>query len=98
MRDAEGIITKLKSKMLCVSGGFNPDVHLFTQSGGKLKFRDEDQVFIPNIYPSKQISIGSCNGDFELDKIIKNSSYEVKNFLEEKRSQVACRNVAFFCA
>jgi len=64
-----------------VAGGWTPAVHLFTQSGGKLKFRDEDQVFIPNIYPSKQISIGSANGDFELDKIIKNASNDVKEFL-----------------
>ena len=55
---------------------------LFTQSGGKLKFREEDQVFIPNKYPSEQISIGSCNGDFELDKIIKNSSDDLKDFLK----------------
>ena len=29
----------------------------------------------------KQISIGSANGDFELDKIIKNASNDVKEFL-----------------
>jgi sarcosine oxidase, subunit alpha len=67
---------------LGLAGGWTPVVHLFTQSGGKLKFRDEDQVFIPNKYPSKQISIGSCNGDFELDKIIKNSSSSLKDFLK----------------
>jgi len=67
---------------LGVAGGWTPAVHLFTQSGGKLKFRDVDQVFVPNKYPSKQISIGSCDGDFELDKIIKNSSSSLKDFLE----------------
>ena len=71
----------LECDCLGVAGGWTPAVHLFTQSGGKLKFRDEDQVFIPNIYPSKQISIGSSNGDFELDKIIKNASNDVKEFL-----------------
>ena len=54
---------------LGVSGGWTPAVHLFTQSGGKLRFRDEEQVFIPNIYSSDQISIGSCNGDFTLDEM-----------------------------
>ena len=71
----------LECDCLAIAGGWTPAVHLFTQSGGKLKFRDEDHVFIPNKYPSKQISIGSSNGDFELDKIIKNSSNDVKNFL-----------------
>ena len=67
---------------LGVAGGWTPAVHLFTQAGGKLKFRDEDQVFVPNKHSSKQISIGSCNGDFELDKIIKNSSSSLKSFLK----------------
>ena len=54
---------------------------MFTQSGGKLRFREKDQVFIPDIYPSDQISIGSSNGDFELDDIIKNSTKSLKEFL-----------------
>ena len=66
---------------LALAGGWTPAVHLFTQSGGKLKFREEDQVFIPNKYPSDQICIGSCNGDFELDDIIKNTSKTLKKFL-----------------
>ena len=72
---------------LAISGGWTPAVHLFTQSGGKLKFRDEDQVFIPNEYPSDQISIGSCNGDFELDDIIKNSTKSLKEFLDIKETE-----------
>ena len=67
---------------LGVSGGWTPAVHLFTQSGGKLKFRDEDQVFIPNIYPSDQISIGSCNGDFTLDEILLTVPKTLKEFQE----------------
>ena len=74
--------TLLDCDCLGISGGWTPAVHLFTQSGGKLKFREKDQVFIPNKYPSDQISVGSCNGDFELDKIIKNSSDTLKDFLE----------------
>ena len=66
---------------LGISGGWTPSVHLFTQSGGKLKFRDNDQVFIPNTYPSDQISIGSCNGDFTLDEILSNISKTLKEFL-----------------
>ena len=67
---------------LGVAGGWTPAVHLFTQSGGKLKFREDDQVFIPSKYPSQQISIGSSNGDFELNDLIKNSSANLKKFLE----------------
>jgi len=66
---------------LGMAGGWTPAVHLFTQSGGKLKFRDEDQIFIPDKYPSDQISIGSCNGDFELDEIINSTLKSLKEFL-----------------
>ena len=72
---------------LGISGGWTPAVHLFTQSGGKLKFRDEDQVFVPNIYPSKQISIGSCHGEFELDEILNIIPSQLKNFLEIEKTE-----------
>jgi len=85
-KDGQSFASSKKIVLDCdclgMSGGWTPAVHLFTQSGGKLKFREEDHVFIPDRYPSKQISIGSCNGDFELDKIIKKSSDSIKDFLE----------------
>ena len=67
---------------LGVSGGWTPAVHLFTQSGGKLKFDDNDNIFIPNKYPSDQLSIGSCNGNLELENIISNINVSLKNFLK----------------
>ena len=67
---------------LGVSGGWTPAVHLFTQSGGKLSFDEENKVFLPNKYPSEQISIGSCNGDFKINEIIKNLSKDLKDFLK----------------
>jgi sarcosine oxidase subunit alpha len=88
-KDSQSVIdskTDIDCDCLGMAGGWTPAVHLFTQSGGKLKFRDEDQVFIPSEYPSKQISIGSCNGDFELDVIIKNSSNSLKKFLGIKKT------------
>jgi len=74
---------KLNEECDClgISGGWTPRVHLFTQSGGKLKFRDKDNVFLPAKSTSEQISIGSCNGDFELDDVIKNSNNLIKEFL-----------------
>ena len=71
---------------LGISGGWTPAVHLFTQSGGKLKFREEDQVFIPNVYPSDQISLGSCNGDFTLNEILSNIPKRLKEFLNIKKT------------
>jgi sarcosine oxidase subunit alpha len=90
-RDGQSFTSSEKINLDCdclaIAGGWTPAVHLFTQSGGKLKFREKDQVFIPNEYPSEQISIGSCNGDFELDDIIKNSTKSLKEFLNIKETE-----------
>ena len=67
---------------LGVAGGWTPAVHLFTQSGGKLKFDEENNIFLPNKYPSDQISVGSCNGSFDLKEIINELSIKLKEFLK----------------
>mgnify|MGYP001293964844 CR=1 FL=1 len=85
--DGESVVGK-KIKINCdclgMSGGWTPMVHLFTQSGGKLKFKDKDYIFIPdmNKSPTDQISVGSCNGNFELDDLINNTVKNIKIFLD----------------
>ena len=79
-----------KCDCLGISGGWTPMVHLFTQSGGKLKFRKDDNVFIPDLdkTPPNQISVGSCNGDFELEGVVKNTLTSVKNFINIKSTDL----------
>ena len=74
---------KIDCDLLCVSGGWSPTVHLFTQSKGKLKYRDEDGSFIPDKPFQNTISIGACNGTYQLDKILKETRYLVTTFLKE---------------
>jgi sarcosine oxidase subunit alpha len=88
-----GTKINIKSDCLAMSGGWTPAVHLFTQSGGKLKFNEDDQTFIPTRNPSNQISIGSCNGDFELDKIINNLSNSLKSFLGIEKTNFENLNI-----
>ncbi len=71
---------------LGVAGGWTPAVHLFTQSGGKLKFEENNKVFLPNKYPSDQLSVGSCNGDFKIKEIINNLSTSLKLFLNIEKT------------
>ena len=78
---------KAKCDCLAVSGGWTPMVHMHTQSGGKLNFRESDQVFLPKELGSEHISVGSCNGDFELDDIIKNTNEKVKSLLNLKETE-----------
>ena len=86
--------TKVNCDCLAISGGWTPMVHMHTQSGGKLNFRDSDQVFTPKEESTEQISVGSCKGDFELDEIIRNTNNQIKNFLDIKETDYENTNVA----
>ena len=72
---------KIECDLMCVSGGYTPSVHLFTQSGGKLSYDEKKSYFYPNKTKLDQISIGACSGIFNLKKIIEDTYLKVNNFL-----------------
>ena len=72
---------KISCDILCVSGGWSPTVHLFTQSRGKLIYRESDATFIPNESFQNEISIGACNGTYVLDKILEETDDKMSNLL-----------------
>ena len=76
-----GNALNIKCDFLCVSGGWTPTVHLFTQSRGKLIYRDIDGVFVPNQSFQDTISIGSCNGSFLLHQILDETFIKIKEVL-----------------
>lgn len=47
---------------LLMSGGWNPTVHLFSQSRGKLRFDDAAAAFVPDVGAQPERSAGACNG------------------------------------
>ena len=60
---------KLKSSMLCVSGGYNPDIHLFTQSKGLVKWDKNILSFKPDTPFQKTITLGSTSGNYNFKKL-----------------------------
>ena len=87
-----------KKKIFCdclgISGGWTPMVHMHTQSGGKLNFRETDQVFIPKEFSDNRISVGSSNGHFELDEIVKSTNQTVKKFLNIQDTDLDDANIS----
>jgi len=81
-RNTIGIKLKINCDLLCVSGGYTPAIHLFTQSGGKLNFNEKKYCFQPGSTPHNQISVGSCNGTFDLKNIIEESQNKTNEFLK----------------
>ena len=75
---------KIDCDLMCVSGGYTPTVHLFTQSGGKLSFDEKKFFFYPEKTTLDQISVGSCAGIFNLKKIIQDTNLKVNKFFRNK--------------
>ena len=67
-------------------------MHLFSQSRGKLIFRESDATFIPDISFQEEISIGACNGTFELDDIFEETFNKMKKLLKEFGKEIQDKN------
>jgi len=53
---------KIPCDLVCMSGGWNPAIHLFSQSGGRLAFDEARGAFVPGEARQAQFSAGGCNG------------------------------------
>ena len=89
IRTKKNQITKIKTSMLCLSGGFNPDIHLFTQSKGLLSWDKDLLTFKPDRIFQNTITLGSVSGNFSYEKLLvevekKLSEFEGLNELEVK--------------
>jgi len=54
----------LSCDLLAISGGWTPAIHLYSQSGGKLIFRDADTCFVPDVASQAVTVVGRANGEF----------------------------------
>jgi len=64
---AIGSSRSLACDLVVVSGGWNPTVHLFSQSGGTLRFNEEKACLVPDIAQQRVRVAGAANGSFTLD-------------------------------
>jgi sarcosine oxidase, subunit alpha len=55
---------------LLMSGGWNPSLHLFSHTQGKLEWREDGQVFLPSKHVEHSRCAGAGNGDFGLAKAL----------------------------
>jgi sarcosine oxidase subunit alpha len=69
---------RLSCDLVAMSGGWNPTVHLFSQSGGKLKYDEAKACFVPGQSVQQQTSVGACAGEFDLQACM-TSAWTVSN-------------------
>lgn len=65
--DGTGIVgepVRIACDLLLMSGGWNPAVHLFSQSPGKLRWDEEKACFLPERSIQAVTCVGACAGDF----------------------------------
>jgi heterotetrameric sarcosine oxidase alpha subunit len=61
-----GETRRIACDLVCVSGGFNPAVHLFSQARGKLRYDQMLSTFLPESSPLPIFPVGAANGAFGL--------------------------------
>ena len=80
IRNKEKQIEKISGTMLCISGGINPDVHLFTQSKGLIKWDEKYLTFKPETAFQNTITLGSANGNFNFKRVIEEINEKLSLF------------------
>ena len=60
----------LDCDVLLMSGGYTPNVHLFSQSRGKLEWSDALSAFLPAISAEAERSAGACRGVYGLEEVL----------------------------
>ena len=63
---AGGTARRIDCDLVCVSGGWNPTVHLFSQARGTLRYDDGLATFVPAASPLPVLPAGAANGCFDL--------------------------------
>ncbi|MDE0308791.1 MAG: 2Fe-2S iron-sulfur cluster-binding protein [Acidiferrobacterales bacterium] len=62
--------TSLDCDLVCVSGGWNPNVHLFSQSGGRLQYSERIHGFVPAEPLQNTLAAGAVCGHLNLNDSI----------------------------
>lgn len=65
-----GAVETVECDLLCVSGGWDPAVHLFSQSGGKLEYDAVQHCFVPGKAAQATHVAGAANGAFTREDCI----------------------------
>ena len=84
IKDKNGITTRLDCDLLAVSGGWNPAVHLFSQSRGTLVYDDDLASFVPDKPSQQVISVGAAAGKMNLASAIAETATVTAACLEEE--------------
>jgi sarcosine oxidase, subunit alpha len=67
---ADGSSVRINCDLIAMSGGFNPTVHLFSQSGGRLRWDEKLASFVPDEAVQAVRSTGTAMGLFDTAAVL----------------------------
>ena len=83
----ESIVDKKSEIIVCDlvahSGGWNPTVHLHSQSRGTVRFDEKIAAFVPNKDVQNASSVGACNGNFALTELFEETKVVIHKTLAD---------------
>jgi len=69
-----GAIRRIACDLLAMSGGWNPAVHLWSQSRGSLRYDNALTSFVPDHAAQAAISVGAANGELTLAQALQSGA------------------------
>lgn len=71
---ASGEERHLPCDALGMAGGWNPAIHLYSHSGGKVQWNTSSACFVPGVVLPDQFNVGACNATWSLAQTLKEAS------------------------
>jgi len=62
--------TRVECDLVCVSGGWNPAVHLFSQARGTLRYDERLATFVPDRCPLPIRAVGAAAGEIDVGRLV----------------------------
>jgi sarcosine oxidase subunit alpha len=69
IHDGHGV-NELACDLVCVAGGWTPNVHLASHRGTRPEYREALGAFVPGELPANQVAVGSMAGTLDIDTAI----------------------------
>lgn len=67
---ADGQLQRIECDLLCVSGGWSPNVQLHSQAGGSVRFDASRGMFVPGSAVQSNHSVGAASGTMTLSETL----------------------------
>ena len=83
VRAADGTTKRLDCDLLAVSGGWNPAVHLFSQSRGSLVYDNDLASFVPDKPLQKVVCVGAAAGTMNMASAMAETAVATAASLDE---------------